>query len=137
YAIESLSPVRRTRGNSTKRGPPVLSRAASGRDSLRPVWTNDTIEVRLVGRFAIRRDGAAVPDADIGSRKGRTLLKLLAVNRDRTVSADRIAEAVWEGSPPARTEESVAVLVSRLRRTFGPDRIAGGRDGYRLVTGAA
>ncbi len=94
------------------------------------------IEVRLLGRFVVLHDGVPVPDERIGSRKGRTLLKLLAVDRGRLVSLDRIVDAVWGDEPPARPEENVAVLVSRLRKTFGPELIGGGRAGYRLVAAA-
>ncbi|HTW21881.1 MAG TPA: AAA family ATPase [Mycobacteriales bacterium] len=88
--------------------------------------------VRLVGSFAITRDGEPLGQIDLGSRKARALLKLLAVDRDRVVTVDRIVEVVWAGRPPAQPQASVATLVSRLRRTLGADVIEGGRDGYRL-----
>jgi DNA-binding SARP family transcriptional activator len=72
-------------------------------------------------------------DREVGSKKGRTLLKLLLVQRDHLVSSERIAEVLWGDAPPAKWDRDVATLVSRLRAVFGPDAIAGGVNGYRFV----
>ena len=55
----------------------------------------DGVQLRLVGTFAVACGGTPVAGPDLGSRKARTLLKLLAVERPRTVTADRIAEVLW------------------------------------------
>ena len=86
----------------------------------------------LVGSFAAARDGQPVPAADLGGRKARLLLKLLAVERGITVPADRITGVLWGDSPPASPAGNVASLVSRLRRVLGDGVIQGGRSGYRL-----
>ena len=90
------------------------------------------LELRLAGIFGVVRNGVPLPDSELGSRKARTLLKLLAVERSRLVSVDRIGEVLWAGYPPAALAENVATLVSRLRRVLGPDAIQGGRQGYQL-----
>jgi DNA-binding SARP family transcriptional activator/tetratricopeptide (TPR) repeat protein len=72
-------------------------------------------------------------DREVGSKKGRTLLKLLLVQRDHLVSPGLIAEVLWGDAAPARWERDVATLVSRLRSVFGPDAIAGGVNGYRFL----
>ncbi len=66
------------------------------------------------------------------SRKARTLLKLLAVERGHLVSTDRIVEVLWPDGPPSRPVENVATLVSRLRSWLGPAVVEGHREGYRL-----
>ncbi|HEY5015164.1 MAG TPA: hypothetical protein VII59_00110, partial [Streptosporangiaceae bacterium] len=106
-------------------GRPV--RAAATRPAL--------VELRLAGTFGVIRDGTELAGGEIGSRKSRTLLKLLAVQRPALVPVDRIVDILWPGEPPAAPEQNVATLVSRLRATLEAGLIQGGRPGYRLVTG--
>ncbi|HEX9236916.1 MAG TPA: hypothetical protein VF972_11620, partial [Actinomycetota bacterium] len=87
----------------------------------------------LLGPFAVFRGGVRMADQEVGSRKGRTLLKLLLIERDHMVPSDRIAEVLWDDSPPPRWERDVATLVSRLRSVFGADAIAGGAGGYAFA----
>jgi len=91
------------------------------------------LELRLAGGFSVVRDGAVLSDGQLGSRKSRTLLKLLAVERPGLVPVDRIIEVLWADDPPAAAEQNVASLVSRLRGALGSDVILGGRPGYRLA----
>ncbi len=86
----------------------------------------------MAGPFGVVRDGIELPEGEVGSRKSRTLLKLLAVERPGLVPLDRIVEVLWDGEPPAAAEQNVASLVSRLRGVLGPGVIQGGRPGYRL-----
>jgi DNA-binding SARP family transcriptional activator/tetratricopeptide (TPR) repeat protein len=82
------------------------------------------------------RDGVRLAEGDLRSRKARTMLKLLAVERAGLVSVDRIADVLWDGDPPTEPAQHVATLVSRLRRVLGSDVIRGGRRGYQLAGGA-
>ncbi|MEU8614318.1 winged helix-turn-helix domain-containing protein, partial [Actinoplanes sp. NPDC048791] len=88
--------------------------------------------LRLAGAFAIRWSGDATDVPVAGSRKARTLLKLLAVERAGPVPMDRIVDVLWGDTPPRRAADNVATLVSRLRSRFGPELVTGTRDGYRL-----
>jgi DNA-binding SARP family transcriptional activator len=78
------------------------------------------IELRLAGTFGVIRGGTELPEREVGSRKSRTLLKLLAVERPTLVSVDRIADVLWAGGRPAAAEHNVATLVSRLRGVLAP-----------------
>jgi AAA ATPase domain len=93
------------------------------------------VELRLAGEFGVARGGTELPEGQIGSRKSRTLLKLLAVERPTLVPVDRIVEVLWDAKPPAAAEQNVATLVSRLRAVLGAGVIQGGRQGYRLAVG--
>ncbi len=86
--------------------------------------------MRLAGSFDVQRNGSPVGRGIAG--KARRLLVLLAVERPRLVSTDRIVEVLWDADPPRRPAENVATLVSRLRVVLGPGTIERGRDGYRL-----
>jgi DNA-binding SARP family transcriptional activator/tetratricopeptide (TPR) repeat protein len=91
------------------------------------------VDLHLAGTFRVIRDGTELTDGEIGSRKARMLLKLLAVERASLVPVDRIVDVLWPGGPPAAPEQNVATLVSRLRAVLGADLIQGGRPGYRLA----
>jgi len=94
-----------------------------------------TAELFLAGTFRVVRDGVQLTDGEIGSRKSRTLLKLLAVERPGLVTVDRIVEILWPDERPAAPEQNVATMVSRLRAVLGAELIQGGRAGYRLAAG--
>ena len=67
------------------------------------------------------------------SRKARTLLALLAVERQQRVPVERIVDVLWDGQPPATAERTVASLVSRLRGALGATITVGGVViGHRL-----
>lgn len=87
-----------------------------------------TLTVRVLGEFqADELDLAA-----LGSRKARQLLRLLALACGRHVSVDALADALWAGTPPSHPADQVAVLVSRVRRQIGVDRVVRDDEGYRL-----
>lgn len=68
----------------------------------------------------------------LGSRKARTALRLLAIAAQRPVSADRIADVLWPIEQPSDPPGQVAVIMSRLRRVLGAERITHGDSGYTL-----
>src|SRR6187549_1688228 len=59
-------------------------------------------------------------------RQGRLLFAYLAINRDRPVRRDELAEALWsgKGAPPAY-ESLLAPPLSRLRKALGPGVLEG------------
>ena len=90
------------------------------------------VRLSLVGGFEVVRGGVRVDLTELGSRKARTLLKLLAVERGHLVQTDRIIDVLWPDEQPAQASENVATLISRLRKALGASVLAGGRGGYRL-----
>jgi DNA-binding SARP family transcriptional activator len=83
----------------------------------------------VLGGFAV--DG--LPERELGSRKARLLLKVLALARGAPVGVDRLADILWAEDLPSRPADQVGVLVSRLRRVVGADRLTRSEGGYRLV----
>ena len=90
-----------------------------------------------MGRFTVGLDGSEVSPEDIGSRKARTLLKLLAVDSERLYPIDALTDAIWGSHPPERPADNLATLVSRLRARLGADVVQGNRSGWRLGESAA
>lgn len=97
---------------------------ADGRSGVVPL----TLRVRVLGELAV--DGISAHT--LGSRKARIVLKVLALQHGRSVSVDRLIEAVWPGVLPAEPTAQLAVLVSRLRTAIGRDRLRQGDAGYCL-----
>lgn len=87
------------------------------------------LRVRVLGGLKV--DG--LDEHAVGSRKGRTLLRVLAVARGDPVSTDRIVDALWADRPPSRPADQVGVLVSRLRAVLGPGRLTRTDAGYVLA----
>ncbi len=87
------------------------------------------LRIRVLGGLDV--DGVA--ERDLGSRKARTLVKLLALARGVPVATDRIANVLWGERLPAQPADQVGVLVSRLRGVLGPERIPRSGAGYALV----
>ena len=90
------------------------------------------VTLRLVGSFGVAVDGRPLAPIEVGSRKARQLLQILAVRRGQVQSVDVLTELLWGDHPPRRPVDNLATLVSRLRAALGAASIAGGRDGYRL-----
>lgn len=69
----------------------------------------------------------------LGSRKARTLIKVLAVARGQPVPVPRLVDCLWPDRPPARPSQQISVLISRLRSVLGPDRLPRSDAGYQLL----
>src|SRR5436190_22750725 len=87
-----------------------------------------SLAVRVLGDFGV--DGVE-PQA-IGSRKARLALLLLALAEGQAVPSDVLIDALWAGAPPARPDDQLAVLLSRLRSVLGRDRIEHPHPRYLL-----
>lgn len=71
---------------------------------------------------------------DLGGRKQRSLLALLAAHAPSVVSVDRCLQALWGDAPPEGAAHTLQTYVSNLRRLLGGrERIEGTDGGYRFV----
>ena len=89
------------------------------------------MDVRLLGPLEVRLEDGPV---DLGPRKQRAVLAMLALEPGRAVSADRLAEGLWGEAPPATAPKMVQLYVSRLRRVLNGNEaeiVTRGR-GYEL-----
>lgn len=69
------------------------------------------VEYLILGPLEVRIDGETL---DLGPKKQRSLFALLLINHNRTVSTDRILDALW-GDDAEGKENALWVYVSRLR----------------------
>src|SRR6516162_4750711 len=88
-----------------------------------------SLALRVLSDFGV--DG--VEPGALGSKKGRLTLCVLALAGGQAVPADVLIDALWNETPPARPEDQLAVLISRLRSVLGRDRIQHRDRGYLLV----
>lgn len=87
-----------------------------------------SLSLRVLGEFTV--DG--VDPAALGSRKGRALLRLLAMARGHAVAVDTLTQELWGDAPPTRPADQLAVLISRLRTVLGRDCLEHTDAGYRM-----
>ncbi|MEU4240054.1 BTAD domain-containing putative transcriptional regulator [Actinoplanes sp. NPDC026619] len=77
------------------------------------------MQVSVLGPVEVR-DGAGTVAG--GGDRQQAVLGVLVAAGGRVVSADRLADQVWNGAPPAKAASVLQVYVSRLRRLLEPDR---------------
>ena len=87
--------------------------------------------MRVLGPVGVGGD-ATRPPAPLGSRSQRIVLAVLAARLGETVSADRLADALWADEPPRTATHTLRNYVSRLRGVLG-DAIAVRPGGYALT----
>ena len=92
------------------------------------------VEFRILGSVEVSDDGQV---KDLGGLRERTLLARLLLSAGQVVSADRLADDLWEGQPPPHFMATLRVYISRLRRALGSGSgaVATHPPGYRLVLG--
>ena len=78
------------------------------------------MEVRVLGPLEVDRGGDRL---DLGGRKQRSVLAVLVLHARQVISPDRLADAVWDGEPPASADTTLRGYVSNLRKELEPDRV--------------
>ncbi|MDI9888936.1 BTAD domain-containing putative transcriptional regulator [Streptomyces sp. HNM0645] len=93
-----------------------------------------SVRVELLGPLRLLVDGTGV---DVPGPKRRAVLALLALAESRTVTVDRLVDALWPSRVPDSGRQALHNHVSRLRGHLGAasDRLETRHDGYRLVLG--
>jgi len=86
------------------------------------------VRLSVLGRFAL--EGALVRDARWGRGRAATLLKLLAIQPERTLGRDEIAAILWPGASPEHAANNLYKAVHYLRREL--ERRGAGRDLVQL-----
>ncbi len=87
------------------------------------------LELRILGPLEVLVEGEPV---ELRRAKQRGLLALLLLSAGEVVSADRLIEELWAGTPPPTAKDALQNYVSQLRKTLGRDVIATRSPGYIL-----
>ncbi|KAB2346576.1 BTAD domain-containing putative transcriptional regulator [Actinomadura rudentiformis] len=88
------------------------------------------MRIGILGPLKVAANGHPV---EVGGARLRALLILLALNADRTVSADRLIDDLWEDRPPGAAPNALQSLVSRLRPVIGREHLESKPGMYRLL----
>ena len=74
------------------------------------------MQVRVLGSIEVTRDGQAIRLAGQGQR---AVLGALALEQGRPVSVERLAEAIWQLSPPATSRTKIQAIRLRVENQLG------------------
>jgi len=78
------------------------------------------LEIKLLGRFEVLRDGEPIPDEAWGRRKTKTLLKVLLTDPGRVFTQDQLIDALFGGENVSNAIQNLYSRVSQLRRALEP-----------------
>ncbi|WP_214319730.1 BTAD domain-containing putative transcriptional regulator [Nonomuraea sediminis] len=78
------------------------------------------MEIRLFGPLEV--DDADGNRLDLGTRKQRAVVAMLALSPGRVVPLDRLIEELWAGEAPAKATATLQAYISHLRRVLEPGR---------------
>ena len=90
------------------------------------------MEFSLLGPLLVRAGERSIP---ISAGKQRVLLATLLLAVNQVVAIDKLAEALWQGSPPETARVTLQNYIMRLRQTLGPtgyERIVNRPSGYLI-----
>lgn len=90
------------------------------------------LDFRILGPLeVVNRESLA-----LGGPKQRAVLAVLLLHRGKVVTTDRLIDAVWDESLPARPHKSLQVYVSNLRKVLGDQLLVTRGRGYLLAVAA-
>ena len=76
-------------------------------------------EVRLLGSVEALVDGHSL---SLGGSKQRSVIAMLALNANATLSGDQLIDGLWGDDPPASAAKNIQRYVSQLRKALGESR---------------
>jgi DNA-binding SARP family transcriptional activator/DNA-binding XRE family transcriptional regulator len=113
-----------------------LAWSAPGGDATCDGTAGPVTRFQVFGRLKAWRDDVEVP---LPGARRRAVLGLLLLRSGKVLSRDAIADALWEGWPPATAASVIQSHISRLRAVLDPEPSPAWRliqtagDGYRLA----
>ncbi|HLI59432.1 MAG TPA: AAA family ATPase [Solirubrobacteraceae bacterium] len=93
--------------------------------------TRERARIQLCGRLSIEVDGDELAHR-LRGRQVPLLFAYMVLGRNRAMSRDELAEALWPDSAPRSQDGALRTLLSRLRSVLGSGAVVG-RDEVALV----
>ncbi len=90
---------------------------------------DESLSISLLGAFAVTLGDAAVPSGAWRLRKGKTLVKLLALAPEQRLHSDEAAELLWPDRDPVASRNNLHQAIFAARRALGTL----GLDGHRCL----
>jgi YVTN family beta-propeller protein len=87
------------------------------------------MDFRILGALELRDDRG---ELSLGGGKQRSLLALLLIHPNESLSTDRLIDELWGERAPPTAAKIVQNYVSQLRRVLGDDRLQTQTRGYAL-----
>jgi DNA-binding SARP family transcriptional activator/streptogramin lyase len=90
------------------------------------------VEFRILGPLQVLHEGRELA---LGPAKEQTILAVLLLHANETVSRERLVDELWGDSPPATAIKAVNVYISQLRKALvqnGADPIVTRAPGYAI-----
>ncbi len=81
--------------------------------------------IYLLGRFEVRAADRVVLDRSWGRRKAAAVLKLLAIQRSRSLHREQIMDALWPDLDPAAAANNLHKSLHYLRAAFSEQGLSG------------
>jgi SARP family transcriptional regulator, regulator of embCAB operon len=96
-----------------------------------------SVRVYLAGRVAVEAAGRLIGPEAFPGQQGRVAFAYLVLERDRPVTREELAEALWPQDLPSAWESALNAIASKLRGVLarlGVDKAAllGARGSYEL-----
>lgn len=86
------------------------------------------VRVYVTGRVRVEFDGRVIDERQLPARQGRILFAYLVCHRQRPVTRDELAAALWPGALPPAWDAALNALISKLRallkRVRPPSRLS-------------
>jgi DNA-binding SARP family transcriptional activator/Flp pilus assembly protein TadD len=114
----------------------TLPASASASDGVIQATGGEPAKAMMVGLLGPLLVSMAGRPVELPAGRVCTLLAVLAMSPGVTVSADRLATALWGADPPGDARANVRTNVRRLRGVLGAGLVETRRGGYVLGIGA-
>ncbi|MEX0647043.1 MAG: AAA family ATPase [Balneolaceae bacterium] len=81
--------------------------------------SSSSLEIHLLGRFTVYVDGHELPESSIKGRKARSLLKLLAHQRQHQMVRDQAVEVLWPELNGTAAASQLYKAIHHIRKAIG------------------